>query len=367
MKLSPLFIFAPGKLAGAERMVISALTALEELQMKPIIIIIKETRSPELADDFSRLLPDTIEKVFLTTTSATDFRFISQIKDFVLARHETFIVHTHGYKALFGTYSLPKSVKRVHTHHGNTSQNLKVKFYEFLAEILMKRCDHIFVLSKEMMRYFLGNGYKADMLTYTPNMLSLKNIKNLISERKSITRNEKRLNLLYLKKLSPEKGILFMIELFKDYEIQRNFKLEVVGDGIEREIAEKFVGNNKLEKSITFHGFQNDPIPYLLKADALVQPSLTEGMPMTLIESLALGIPVLANPVGAIPELIENHKNGLLTDIENSDVWKKALIELKNNYREIKETTESNQKEFIQNFSPNKWAKKTLEVYQNLK
>ena len=65
---------------------------------------------------------------------------------------------------------------------------------------------------------------------------------------------------------------------------------------------------------------------------------------MTLIESLALGIPVLANPVGAIPELIENHKNGLLTDIENSDVWKKALIELKNNYREIKETTESNQK-----------------------
>ncbi|HAE40236.1 MAG TPA: hypothetical protein DCG57_16620, partial [Candidatus Riflebacteria bacterium] len=94
------------------------------------------------------------------------------------------------------------------------------------------------------------------------------------------------------------------------------------GDGPEREVLEKYCNNSSLRDRVFFHGFVNDPEAYYDQIDIALLPSLGEGIPLSLLESMRWGIPCIASNIGGIPEIIEHDKNGML--IEPGDA--KALI-----------------------------------------
>ncbi|MFN9498131.1 MAG: glycosyltransferase family 4 protein [Erythrobacteraceae bacterium] len=121
--------------------------------------------------------------------------------------------------------------------------------------------------------------------------------------------------LICVGRLSPEKGHLGLLEVMRRLrEKGIDFTLNLVGDGPSRSVIEALVDSLDLRDRVFFEGFlkEDDTLLTIAASDILVLPSLMEGLPVVLIEALALGKPVVASRVAGIPELIEHGKSGLL-------------------------------------------------------
>jgi glycosyltransferase involved in cell wall biosynthesis len=108
-----------------------------------------------------------------------------------------------------------------------------------------------------------------------------------------------------------------------------NLKLVFVGDGDGRVKNEEQA--EPIKSCVRFTGYRNDVYRFMSAADVLVLPSLSEGCPVVVLEAGACGIPVIATRVGAVPELIEDGKTGIIVRPRSPEEIKRALVQLLEN------------------------------------
>jgi glycosyltransferase involved in cell wall biosynthesis len=102
-------------------------------------------------------------------------------------------------------------------------------------------------------------------------------------------------------------------------------KLVILGDGILRAELEAYVNENGLSKKVMFLGSRRD-IPEMMQIfDVFVLSSVSEGLPIALLEAMAAGIPVVATMVGGIPEVVVDGGTGLLVPPQNPAVLAEAI------------------------------------------
>lgn len=120
--------------------------------------------------------------------------------------------------------------------------------------------------------------------------------------------------LLCVGRLSPEKGHAGLLEAFASLSKSYEIELHLIGDGPTRALLEKLAGELGISSRVRFLGAMAEAatLAEIAKADLLVLPSFLEGLPLVLMEAMALGIPVVAPRVAGIPELVEDGRNGLL-------------------------------------------------------
>ena len=126
--------------------------------------------------------------------------------------------------------------------------------------------------------------------------------------------------MLCVGRLVPAKGQKMLIEAVNQLVFKkRKIKLRLIGDGPERKALESEVKKRGLEESVLFEGSvgQNRIMGYFQKADFFVLPSFAEGVPVSLMEAMAMKVPCISTNVAGIPELIENNTNGLLVPPSN--------------------------------------------------
>lgn len=134
-------------------------------------------------------------------------------------------------------------------------------------------------------------------------------------------------SILTVGRLSKEKGHRFLIEAFKMCEA-KDWRLDIVGDGPERESLEILAGD---DSRIAFHGFQSDINPYLSQASVFVLPSLTENFPLALIEAMSVGKACVSTNCLAGKDVIAvNDVNGLVVEKGDSKSMALALDRLLN-------------------------------------
>ena len=98
-------------------------------------------------------------------------------------------------------------------------------------------------------------------------------------------------------------------------------RLTLVGDGDLRPEMEQLVRDLGIHQWVRFAGMQSDVHPYLRKADLFVLPSIYEGNPMTIIEAMGTGLPIVATEVGGIPDMLEHGKTALLVPCQVEAVF----------------------------------------------
>lgn len=103
--------------------------------------------------------------------------------------------------------------------------------------------------------------------------------------------------------------------------------LRLVGDGELRQETEALAGELGIAEKVQFLGSQSNVYPYLQEADMFLLPSNYEGMPMTIIEAMGTGLPVVASRVGGVPDMITDRVSGMLTSTEPEEVAR-AVLEL---------------------------------------
>lgn len=113
--------------------------------------------------------------------------------------------------------------------------------------------------------------------------------------------------LISIGRLVPQKGQLILIEAARQLrDAGASFELELIGDGELREAIEERIRQYNLENQVKLLGWQTNAqvIEHLQDARALVLPSVAEGLPVVIMEALALGCPVISTFIAGIPELV---------------------------------------------------------------
>lgn len=174
-------------------------------------------------------------------------------------------------------------------------------------------------------------------------------------------KNENVFEILFIGKLKRQKGVDILLESFNKF-IQENTssRLIFVGEGRYRKTIEKFVKQNDLQEKVDIKGEvpHTKALQYISKADVLVHPSYKETGPRVVKEGLEIGTPVVATPVGIVPENIEHGCTGLIIRKDDVNSTLDALTKIYNNpsLREIlakngQEDTDNNWKKVSENVS----------------
>jgi glycosyltransferase involved in cell wall biosynthesis len=123
-------------------------------------------------------------------------------------------------------------------------------------------------------------------------------------------------------RLSPEKGQAGLLRAFaKVRSSHPELELRLVGDGPERGALEALAEELGVSSAVTFAGRlpEEETLTEIARSDLLVLPSFMEGLPIVLMEAMAVGVPVIASRVAGIPELVEDGATGLLFTPSNWD------------------------------------------------
>lgn len=104
------------------------------------------------------------------------------------------------------------------------------------------------------------------------------------------------------------------------------FSLYVVGDGPLRSQLEDLARELGLAEMVHFLGFQPHPLPIIATMDAVLFSSKHEGLPMTALEALALGVPVVAPPVGGLIDLLSQSPLGILAASDEPEALAEAIL-----------------------------------------
>jgi len=271
-----------------------------------------------------------------TNVSNSGINFINYVKNFLLVRKEINyfkpdLIHVIGSNILTAsaiinakTKNIPLCLELVNSS-ARPNQNFPILKYFWKPNL--NENSKIIVISKFLKKKCLLMGYKN--VWYRPNPINLnKFIKiNKIKKTKKI--------LLNVGQFIPRKNQKFLIKVIEF--LPKNFKLILCGPLVSKGNKKErdleyfnemvyYIKSNKLTKRIIMIPKYVNVIKYLKKTDIYLMPSYDEGLGNTIIESLASGIPVIANSSEpSFREIIRNNKNGFLLKMQ-AKVWAKSII-----------------------------------------
>jgi glycosyltransferase involved in cell wall biosynthesis len=175
----------------------------------------------------------------------------------------------------------------------------------------------------------------------------------------------KEILICFLGRLDYQKGLDILLEAVNILHAKHDFKLLVIGDGPQRDELSDFVNSHQCGKTVDFLGFRND-IPELLRmSDIFVLSSRFEGMPISILEAMAAGLPCVVTNVGENASLIKNEINGFLVESENPESLASALMKLIENDK-LRTQFGLASHEYAQEFNDNKMVQKIQDVYNSL-
>lgn len=222
---------------------------------------------------------------------------------------------------LFAKICLKKTV--VHLHGSQFEKFMHSNnLTRFLTRFMFEHADRVLVLSSRWNKKVTNFAPRSCVVTlYNPTPLSF--------VKKSC---DKSVNALFLGRLGERKGTYDLISCIKkNSEVLRNRKTRftLAGDG-DVEKIKKIVDAAGISDLVDFPGWisGNQKKSYLQNSDFVVLPSYNEQMPMSILEGMACGRPILGTNIGGVPEMIEDGKNGYLMEPGDVDRLGECILKL---------------------------------------
>ncbi len=185
------------------------------------------------------------------------------------------------------------------------------KTYEVIEKICLGLVDRVAVESDSVLHFHGMDKYSPKAMVFGASYIdtSIFKAETLLGDRKDV--------IGYVGRLSLEKGIMEFIQAIPIVlDSYNNVKFLIVGDGPLKNDVECEIKKRRVEDRVTLAGWvpRNDIPHYLNQIKLLVSPSYTEGLPPLIQEAMSCGTPVLATPVGGIPDLITDAETGFILE-----------------------------------------------------
>jgi L-malate glycosyltransferase len=310
--------------AGAEVMVFSLLRELQELpELELSVVVLNEGR---LAEELRNL--EIVMRV-IDERRVSFPKLVLEARAFM--RQRSFqVIHSHRYKENIITFlARGRQAKAVATQHGmpETGHGMFSIASQFVSKIdcylLSKRFDKLVGVSSNIQRHFLGCGARPDRLCVIHNGISLpriyqRSLKPVIAVGSA-------------GRFFPVKDYPLMVEIARIIsENKAQVRFELAGDGPGRDGLEKLITDYGLSRLFRLCGQITEMDGFYTGLDVYLNTSLHEGIPMSILEAMSHGLPVIAPRVGGIVDIIEDGVNGFLVSSRSPEEFAEKCIMLQN-------------------------------------
>lgn len=164
-----------------------------------------------------------------------------------------------------------------------------------------------------------------------------------------------------------EKNHTGLITIFEGIlKTQPNATLHCIGSGPLKQQIEELVKQKGLEQKVHLYGFRNDAMQFMKNADALLLPSIIEGLPGVILEAFYCKTPVVAYDVGGISEVVINNKTGRLVPKGNEDAFISNVLQALDNNAQNHQMTENASQLVMGQYLNRRIAQRFIEEYKLL-
>ncbi|OGV39574.1 MAG: hypothetical protein A2X48_13135 [Lentisphaerae bacterium GWF2_49_21] len=367
---------------GTRRYITQVLSHLDLNRFEPVLFC-ATNRDPAFLQDIELIRKRGIKVLVFPME-----REISPISDLLLIlkmttaikREKPDIVHTHSSKAgIIGRTAarLAGLAKIAHTPHVFPFEmavgGFKRKFYLFLERIAAKWTTLLIAVSEAEKAVALEYGLFNDKNTLVntngidPGLWPMADAgeRGKLREQFGIPKDVFVVGMVG--RFMPQKGHRILIEASEILlKKNNNIHFVLVGDGeLKNEIRDMTV-LNKTEEN--FHFFeQTDKIaPYYAMFDCLVLPSLWEGCPFTVMEAMAMRIPVIASSVGGVKEIVEDKVSGLLVPPADTGSLARAIEKLCEDRKLCERLGEKGHQRILEKFQLSESIRRLEDIYQKM-
>lgn len=227
-------------------------------------------------------------------------------------------------------------------------------------ELLYKRAYKVVTLTNAIKKEILKT-FKLNNIVVIPSSYS-----DQISNEKNVNEIRNRFKGKFLignigALVDSDKGQSLIIEAAKELKEHEDIHFLLIGSGKDEQ---KFKNMANGLNNITFIGFVENVADYIKALDIFLFPSRIEGLGSILLDVMKNEVPIIASNVGGIPDIIKDNYNGILVDLEATDIIK-AILKLYND-KNLREKFAKKGLEESKKYSPQNMAKRYIEIYENI-
>lgn len=247
----------------------------------------------------------------------------------------------------------------LHLHGGGFD-----KFYSKQKDIIKRYINFIF--DKSSMILVLSDSWIEIVKKYSDTQVKV--LKNAIKIPKYNNYSDNKKNILMLGRLTAKKGIYDLLDvaelvLRKDSEV----KFLVAGDG-ELDKVNKIIQEKAIKENFELLGWIDEKTREEILKETMIYilPSYYEAMPMSILEAMSYGIPVISTKVGSIPEVINEESNGYLLEPGDINGFARGILNIVSN-SELRNNISKNNFKFVnKEFNIERHIDSLYDIYRNL-
>lgn len=291
----------------------------------------------------------------------------------IINRNHIDIYHARDYKTCVIGFLLglinPR-LKLVFTAHGWVASGTKMQFYTWLNLFSLKRYHRIIAVSEATKQIMVDSGigaHKIDLVynAIDANLWHRDTIKSSIRAELNISDTAKVVGVVG--RLSYEKGIETTLEVArKVLTVIPYTHFILVGDGPARLIIEKIINETGLAGNVHLIGFRKDTLNIYAGLDLFLSTSLTEGTPNTVLEAMAMEVPVVHTAVGGVPEIIADGIDGILCAVGDVTGISSAVLSVLNDEDRARQLRTSGRQTACTRFSFNARMRTIESIYEQV-
>lgn len=306
--LTILHVVAPGEVGGLESVVQALALGHSQRGHRVSVAAVFEPRSGE------HPFPAALRSAGVRTTSLclparAYLRERRLIRDLCEAERPD-VVHTHGYRpdVLHGAFSRGHGWRKVTTLHGSSRVGGSSTVHEVVQLLVLRRFDAVVAVSRPLVEWLRGTWVRRDRLHLIPNAWSGRlPLAERAEARRSLNLPTDGFVVAWVGRLIPVKGADLFLSSFSDLA-DLPVTASIVGEGPERTALETWTRRQGLAHRVRFYGTIPQAARYLRAFDVFVLSSRSEGTPVTLLEAMAAGVPVVATGVGGVPDVLTSEE-----------------------------------------------------------
>lgn len=368
VKIRVLQAIRQGNVGGGESHLLSLTEALDKTKFDPVILSFSDGLMVQ------KLRDQSITCHVIPADTPFNLKVWAKVKK-VIKQEQIDVVHVHGTRANTNIFWAAKSLKLpiIYTVHGwsfHDDQFPLIRKLRITAEsFFVNRVNHTITVSesnrltgaraiKKFQSVVINNG--IDLNRFNPATTT----SNL---REAYSIPEDTVLIGYISRITKQKDPFTMLEAFARVLAENtNCKLLMVGDGDLKAEAVQRAHSLGIDKHVIFEGFRID-VPELLQAiDIYCLPSLWEGLPIGLLEAMAMEKAIVATRVDGSKELISHEKNGLLIEPQQPRALAEAILRLRTHPEFRKSLQQQTRKEVSAKYSVATMTRQVENLYQQV-